>query len=93
MALRARALAALELLDRALRDPVVAHRDAHHVVQRPRRPCHRLLGAPPGTQSVEQFRDVCDRDVADQARPHQRQHVPLQVIGMDLERPYPALAA
>jgi hypothetical protein len=81
----------LELLDRALSDPVLAHGETHHVVQRPQRPCHRFLGAPPCTESIEQFRDVNHRDLADEAPPHQGQHVPLQVVGVDLKRSQPCV--
>ena len=81
------ALVTLELLDRVIRDPAVPYREPHHVSQRPQSAGRGLLRATALTQKIKQLRHVGDRDLTDQPGADQRQHMPVEVVAVDLERP------
>ena len=66
MTSRSWALVALELLDRVVRDPAVAHGEAHHVPQGAECACRGLLRASALTQAIEEVGHVGHTDLADQ---------------------------
>jgi len=93
MATGSGALVTLELLDRVVTDPVVAHGEPHHVPQGAERAGRGLLRAAALAQAIEQVSDVRHRDLANQTTADHWQHVAVEVVAVDLERPHSPLTA